>query len=91
MPKQPKQKQYWLHVTESGEEVTYAAPPTDVKTLTIWVADERWEITKTYDAVVYNNEKAKEAALSVKPRGQGWELHDTSEVFSTTWRRRRRN
>jgi hypothetical protein len=85
----PTQRTYWVHIRPDGSEQIFDAPPSNVKTLTIWVTGERWEITKTYN-VVFNNEKGKEAALRVKPRGRDWKLHDTSEMFSTTWRRRRK-
>jgi hypothetical protein len=84
----PTQRTYWVHFREDGSEQVFDAPPSNVKTLTIWVTGERWEITKTYNIIFNDDEKG--SALRVRPKGVGWELHNTDEMFSTTWRRRRR-
>jgi hypothetical protein len=89
MPKKPRE--YWLHITPSGEEVVYDAPPSDesIKTLTIWIVG-RWEHTKTRNIRV----GSAETLLRVRPRagvGRDWEMYDIydDDGVSTTWRRRR--
>ena len=89
MVKKPKAtKEYWIDVHPDGREEIFAEPPSDEKTLHVWVQG-RHELTKTYDIRVGD----KETLLHVRPKsgpGREWEMTDCiDEMFSTVWRRRR--
>jgi hypothetical protein len=84
-----KPREFWVHVLPDGREEVFDAPPADKKTLHIWI-EGRFELTKTFNIVVPDEDpKGKAMPKSVMPKG-GWTLHTPSEPGSTTWRRRTR-
>jgi hypothetical protein len=82
-------KEYWLHIRDDGTESIYTEPPPSsvVKTLHVWVVNDFYEITKTYNLFPGGDEPQ----IAVPPKGDGWEVLPTSEQgASTTWTRLRR-
>jgi hypothetical protein len=83
-------KQHWIYVDEwSGAETVFDVEPEGMRTLTIWVDEDRGEeITKTHNITLgYEDGRTR----SVPPKGLGWKLDAAaSEPGSTTWRRKRK-
>ncbi len=83
---------YWLRVKGAGEEFRFGSPP-DYRsgpTLTIDLIEEQGEIfEQTYTVNIQNWCGAFGELLLVRPRGDGWRLHNSESDKHTVWRRPR--
>jgi hypothetical protein len=71
---------YYIHVLAEGTEQVYPDKPDDLPCLKV-ERDSKWEFTTT--ATIRN----ANTFYAVPPRGDGWQLHDTSADKWTGWRR----
>jgi hypothetical protein len=82
-------KEYYLHVERDGEEVVYPElppPPLHKQVLHVWILDDEFEITKTWN---FLNPHHTTYVLRVLPAGKGWSSYE-EKPDHTVWRRKRK-
>jgi hypothetical protein len=79
--------EFWLHVTEKGEELAFERqPPNPHLTIEIIEAEDGrvFEQTKVWDVKVRTG--LDKVTYEPRPKGLGWELHGR-EDWANVWRR----